>query len=143
VNVHLRSPHLLLLLAFLSLLFSTCFVFIDVKFPLKVEGNLIYTRITGESVNRITIYVPTLEGKNIFKVYETKAISPRGAWAATPGPRGADEYPDYWVLEGSSLGSSETLQVQFTMKYNKGVNYEEFLWRVVADTEVEVPVTVY
>jgi len=138
-----RSPRLLLLLAFLSLLFLTCFIFIDAIFPFRVEGNLTYTRITGEPVNRIIIYVPILEGKNIFKVYEMKAISPRGAWVVTPGPKGADEYPDYWVLEGSSLGSGETLQVQFTMKYDKGVDYEEFLWRVVADTEIEVPVTVY
>ena len=139
----LNLTRLLLLLALLSMSLLAFFIFLDIIFPLEVEGNLTYTRIAGEPVSQITIYVPTLEGENIFKVYEIEATSPQGTWMVMAGPKGSDEYPDYWILEGPSLKPGETLQVQFVMKYDRNVNYEEYPWKIVADVEAEVPVTVY
>ncbi len=136
-------PRSLLSLALLSLLLLICAVFIDLIFPLEVEGTLTLTRIRGEPINQITIYMPIHQNENVFKVYRMEAASPKGAWSASPGSKGADEYPDYWILDGPPLESGETLQVKFAMKYDRNISYEEYTLRVVADVETEAPVTIY
>ena len=119
-------------------------VSIECIFPLTVEGTLTYTRTSGKPISQLTVYIPISEaGENIFKVFKLKAASAKGVWTATPGPSGADEYPDYWTLSGPPLEPGESLEVQFEMDYTRGVNYEAYPWRIVADIETVAPVTVY
>ena len=140
----MRASRLAGLLAALALAVLIVTMSIEYIFPSTVQGTLTYTRISGKPVTELTVHIPTSEeGKNIFKVFKLKATSAKGAWTVKPGPKGVDEYPDYWILSGPPLEPGESVKMSFEMDYTRDVDYEAYPWTVVADIETTAPVTVY
>ena len=119
------------LLAVLTALLLALLLFIvsvEVIFPSSVEGELIYVRTTGEAVTEIIVYIPLYEnGENLFKVSQMEASTSRGeVWSVTLGPKGVDDYPDYWILTGPPLEPNVELTVNFVMEKVMDIEYEAY-----------------
>jgi len=135
------------LLAIFTLIFLFLLIFvlsIEIIIPTRAKGVFNYTRVSGEPVSSISIYLPLFEnGENVFKISHMEAKTTSGlVWAANPGPSGYDEYPDYWILTGPPLKPGDKLVVNFIMEDVRDINYELYPWKVVSDTETTVTVNI-